>query len=67
METVETEETMETMETVETAETMQTVEINIGFFQNSTISILVKVHSHKDMLECRPVGMSACQHVGTYK
>ena len=47
---------METVETVETMETMETVK---------TISILVRVHSHKDWLECRPVSLSACQHVGT--
>ena len=60
-----TVETGETVETVGTMETMETVETNFGFFQNSTISILVYVHSHKDMLECRPVGVSACRHVGT--
>ena len=65
--TVETGETVETVGTMETMETVETVETNFGFFQNSTISILVYVHSHKDMLECRPVGVSACQHVGTYK
>ena len=36
-----TVETVETVETMETMETVKTVETNFGFFDNSTIYILV--------------------------
>ena len=47
---------VKTVETVETAETVETVE---------TMETVETVKTK--MLECRPVSMSACQHVDTYR